>query len=162
MSLQFGGKGSLYGFETTQAHSTPVQFFYQHELLKNYKYYWRVEYVPIYLLSCLSHLRHLCRPEVKFFCNLDYDPFLFMQDNDKVYSECCAVAPARLFWPSPPRLYHLSVRMGTYSSYLVENCQGYVSLLSRLCQIFHRYWCRIYGWESSICFAKQLDGFPVG
>jgi len=43
-------------------------FFYQHELLKNYKYYWRVE------------------PEVKFFCNLDYDPFLFMQDNNKVYS----------------------------------------------------------------------------
>jgi len=42
-------------------------FFYKHELLQNYKYYWRVE------------------PEVKFFCDLDYDPFLFMQDHDKVY-----------------------------------------------------------------------------
>lgn len=42
-------------------------FFYRHELLKNYKYYWRVE------------------PDVKFFCDLDYDPFLIMQDQKKVY-----------------------------------------------------------------------------
>jgi len=42
-------------------------FFYRHELLKKYKYYWRVE------------------PDVKFFCDLDYDPFLVMQDEKKVY-----------------------------------------------------------------------------
>ncbi|KAF9005663.1 glycosyltransferase family 15 protein [Cyathus striatus] len=42
-------------------------FFYRHELLKPYKYYWRVE------------------PDVKFFCDLDYDPFLIMQDKKKVY-----------------------------------------------------------------------------
>ncbi|THU91143.1 glycosyltransferase family 15 protein [Dendrothele bispora CBS 962.96] len=42
-------------------------FFYRHELLKPYKYYWRVE------------------PDVKFFCDLDYDPFLIMQDEKKVY-----------------------------------------------------------------------------
>ncbi|KAF8636740.1 hypothetical protein AX17_003543 [Amanita inopinata Kibby_2008] len=39
----------------------------EHELLKPYRYYWRVE------------------PNVKFFCDLDYDPFLYMQDNNKVY-----------------------------------------------------------------------------
>ncbi|KAG5642957.1 hypothetical protein DXG03_001839 [Asterophora parasitica] len=43
-------------------------FFYRHELLKPYKYYWRVE------------------PDVKFFCDLDYDPFLIMQDQKKVYA----------------------------------------------------------------------------
>ncbi|KAF9484134.1 glycosyltransferase family 15 protein [Pholiota conissans] len=43
-------------------------FFYRHELLKPFKYYWRVE------------------PGVTYFCDLDYDPFLFMQDNDKLYS----------------------------------------------------------------------------
>ncbi|KZP18793.1 glycosyltransferase family 15 protein [Athelia psychrophila] len=43
-------------------------FFFRHELLQKYKFYWRVE------------------PDVKFFCDLEYDPFLFMQDNDKVYS----------------------------------------------------------------------------
>ncbi|TFL07640.1 glycosyltransferase family 15 protein [Pterulicium gracile] len=43
-------------------------FFYHHELLKPYRYYWRVE------------------PDVKFFCDLDYDPFKFMEENNKVYS----------------------------------------------------------------------------
>ncbi|KAF9514521.1 glycosyltransferase family 15 protein [Hydnum rufescens UP504] len=42
-------------------------FFFRHELLKNYDYYWRVE------------------PGVKFFCDIDYDPFLIMQDEKKVY-----------------------------------------------------------------------------
>ncbi|KAF8478666.1 glycosyltransferase family 15 protein [Russula ochroleuca] len=42
-------------------------FFFRHELLAKYKYYWRVE------------------PDVTFFCDLDFDPFLFMQDNEKVY-----------------------------------------------------------------------------
>ncbi|KAF8503543.1 glycosyltransferase family 15 protein [Russula emetica] len=38
-----------------------------HELLAKYKYYWRVE------------------PDITFFCDLDFDPFLFMQDNNKTY-----------------------------------------------------------------------------
>jgi len=42
-------------------------FFFRHELLKDIKYYWRVE------------------PDVSYFCDLDYDPFLVMQDNNKVY-----------------------------------------------------------------------------
>ncbi|KAH8833872.1 glycosyltransferase family 15 protein [Flagelloscypha sp. PMI_526] len=42
-------------------------FFYRHELLKKYKYYWRVE------------------PDIKFFCDLNYDPFRIMQDGNKVY-----------------------------------------------------------------------------
>ncbi|KAG8954612.1 alpha 1,2-mannosyltransferase 2.4.1 [Tulasnella sp. 424] len=42
-------------------------FFFRHELLKKYDYYWRIE------------------PDIKFYCDLDFDPFLFMQDNKKVY-----------------------------------------------------------------------------
>ncbi|KII88493.1 glycosyltransferase family 15 protein [Plicaturopsis crispa FD-325 SS-3] len=42
-------------------------FFYRHELLQKYQYYWRVE------------------PDVKFFCDVDYDPFLVMQDGNKKY-----------------------------------------------------------------------------
>ncbi|KAF8507780.1 glycosyltransferase family 15 protein [Gautieria morchelliformis] len=42
-------------------------FFYRHDLLKNYRFYWRVE------------------PDVDFYCDLAYDPFLFMQDHGKVY-----------------------------------------------------------------------------
>ncbi|WVW83027.1 hypothetical protein I302_105044 [Kwoniella bestiolae CBS 10118] len=42
-------------------------FFYRHPLLADYDYYWRIE------------------PSVKFFCDLNYDPFLVMKDEQKVY-----------------------------------------------------------------------------
>ncbi|KAK9478752.1 nucleotide-diphospho-sugar transferase [Lipomyces japonicus] len=42
-------------------------FFYRHELLKNYDWYWRVE------------------PGVEFFCDVDYDPFTYMRTHGKVY-----------------------------------------------------------------------------
>lgn len=42
-------------------------FFYRHPLLQSYDYYWRVE------------------PWVEFFCDVDYDPFLFMKKNNKDY-----------------------------------------------------------------------------
>jgi len=42
-------------------------FFFKHELLLPYRYYWRVE------------------PSVQFFCDIDYDPFTFMQENNKTY-----------------------------------------------------------------------------
>ncbi|CCA77793.1 probable mannosyltransferase involved in N-linked and O-linked glycosylation [Serendipita indica DSM 11827] len=42
-------------------------YFFRHPLLLKYRYYWRVE------------------PGIKYFCDMDNDPFLFMQDNDKVY-----------------------------------------------------------------------------
>ncbi|KAG9048687.1 alpha 1,2-mannosyltransferase 2.4.1 [Tulasnella sp. UAMH 9824] len=42
-------------------------FFFRHPLMLKYDYYWRIE------------------PGVKYFCDLDYDPFLFMKDNNKVY-----------------------------------------------------------------------------
>jgi alpha 1,2-mannosyltransferase len=42
-------------------------FFYRHALLQNYRYYWRVE------------------PGVRFHCDILSDPFLFMQENNKIY-----------------------------------------------------------------------------
>ncbi|GMM36365.1 hypothetical protein DASC09_036900 [Saccharomycopsis crataegensis] len=42
-------------------------FFYNHELLQDYEWYWRVE------------------PDVKFFCDIDFDPFKYMIDNQKIY-----------------------------------------------------------------------------
>lgn len=44
-----------------------MQFFYRHELMQQYRYYWRVE------------------PGVKYFCDMDYDPFLMFQEEKKVY-----------------------------------------------------------------------------
>ncbi|KAI0668151.1 nucleotide-diphospho-sugar transferase [Trametes maxima] len=42
-------------------------FFYRHPLVRPYKWYWRVE------------------PNVHFSCDVDYDPFVYMEDNDKLY-----------------------------------------------------------------------------
>lgn len=41
--------------------------FYKHPALKDYRYYWRVE------------------PKVQYFCNVDYDIFRYMQDNNVTY-----------------------------------------------------------------------------
>ncbi|KII84909.1 glycosyltransferase family 15 protein [Plicaturopsis crispa FD-325 SS-3] len=48
-------------------------FFYRHELLQKYRYYWRVE------------------PDVHFHCDIDFDPFLFMQREKKVYGFTIAI-----------------------------------------------------------------------
>nr|GAT60414.1 glycosyltransferase family 15 protein [Mycena chlorophos] len=42
-----------------------VQFFFRHPLLLQYQYYWR--------------------PDVQFSCDIQFDPFLFMQGEDKKY-----------------------------------------------------------------------------
>ncbi|KAJ7186417.1 glycosyltransferase family 15 protein [Mycena filopes] len=61
-------------------------FFFRSELLKPFKYYWRIE------------------PDVRFFCHIDFDPFLFMQGEDKKYAFTMALpdikATLRGLWPS--------------------------------------------------------------
>ncbi|KIM76121.1 glycosyltransferase family 15 protein [Piloderma croceum F 1598] len=44
-----------------------LQFFYRHKLLQKYWYYWRV------------------KPNVHFHCEIDFDPFLFMEREKKTY-----------------------------------------------------------------------------
>ena len=62
-------KGILYGSSETYRHMCRFQtgFFYRHPLTQDLDYYWRVE------------------PGIKLHCHLDYDPFLFMQMNNKTY-----------------------------------------------------------------------------
>ncbi|RGB37147.1 Glycosyltransferase Family 15 protein [Rhizophagus diaphanus] len=43
-------------------------FFFRHELLDKYDYYWRVE------------------PNVQFYCDIDFDPFMYLKENDIRYS----------------------------------------------------------------------------
>ncbi|CAL3966555.1 hypothetical protein PZA11_003172 [Diplocarpon coronariae] len=48
-------------------------FFYKHELLQKYEWYWRLE------------------PEIKYFCDITYDPFLKMIETNKTYGFTIAV-----------------------------------------------------------------------
>ncbi|KAF2397654.1 mannosyltransferase [Trichodelitschia bisporula] len=48
-------------------------FFYKHPLLDKYKWYWRLE------------------PEIKYFCDITYDPFVKMEQANKTYGFTIAV-----------------------------------------------------------------------
>ncbi|KAG2034913.1 glycosyltransferase family 15 protein [Suillus americanus] len=60
-------QGVIYGGNYRNMCRFNSGFFFRHELLTPYKWYWRVE------------------PDVRYYCDLDYDPFLFMEDHNKVY-----------------------------------------------------------------------------
>ncbi|KAI3402556.2 KRE2 [Candida oxycetoniae] len=59
----------IYGDSESYRHMCRFEsgFFWRNELLDEYDWYWRVE------------------PEIKIYCDLDYDLFKYMEDNDKVY-----------------------------------------------------------------------------
>ncbi|KAF8926381.1 alpha 1,2-mannosyltransferase 2.4.1 [Dissophora ornata] len=60
----------IYGSSESYRHMCRYQsgLITQHELMLQYDYYWRIE------------------PDVKYSCDLDFDPFLYMQDNNKKYA----------------------------------------------------------------------------
>ncbi|CAG8732269.1 2714_t:CDS:2, partial [Racocetra persica] len=66
---EMSSKGVIYGGSESYRHMCRFNsgFFFQHQLLLPFDYYWRLE------------------PSVKFMCDIDYDPFLFMQKNKLVY-----------------------------------------------------------------------------
>lgn len=62
-------QGVIYGDLESYHHMCRFEsgFFWRHELLEDYDWYWRVE------------------PGIQIHCDLDYDLFKFMEDNNKVY-----------------------------------------------------------------------------
>jgi hypothetical protein len=60
-----------------------IQFFYKHPLLQQYRWYWRIEYV--FCISSFSSTLIRNRPDVRFFCDIQFDPFLYMEDYNKTY-----------------------------------------------------------------------------
>lgn len=66
---QMKEKKIIYGDSISYRHMCRYEsgFFYRHELLDDYDWYWRVE------------------PDIKIHCDIDYDVFKFMKDNGKKY-----------------------------------------------------------------------------
>lgn len=60
----------IYGDSISYRHMCRYEsgFFFQHELMQEYEWYWRVE------------------PSIELFCDISYDPFVFMAENKKKYS----------------------------------------------------------------------------
>ncbi|GKT84827.1 glycolipid 2-alpha-mannosyltransferase [Colletotrichum tofieldiae] len=75
--------------------------FYRHPALQHTKYYWRVE------------------PKVHFFCDVDYDVFRYMQDNNKTYGFTINLYDAP---KSIPTLWPETVKfLAQHPEYLHEN-----------------------------------------
>ena len=60
----------IYGDSVSYRHMCRFEsgFFFRQPLMMNYEYYWRVE------------------PSVELFCDVHYDPFRYMKENNKKYS----------------------------------------------------------------------------
>ena len=63
-------KKIIYGDSISYRHMCRYEsgFFFRHPLMQDYDYYWRVE------------------PSIELFCDISYDPFKHMRDNNKKYS----------------------------------------------------------------------------
>lgn len=60
----------IYGDSISYRHMCRYEsgFFFRHELMQKFEWYWRVE------------------PSIELFCDIDYDPFVFMKEKNKKYS----------------------------------------------------------------------------
>lgn len=63
-------------------------FFYKNEHIQKYDYYWRIE------------------PGITFFCKMNYDPFKFMKDANKMYGFVIAI---REFMQTIPSLWDVTL-----------------------------------------------------
>ncbi|EGS17888.1 alpha-1,2-mannosyltransferase-like protein [Thermochaetoides thermophila DSM 1495] len=73
-------------------------FFYKHPLLAKYEWYWRLE------------------PEIKYFCDITYDPFLMMIEHNKTYGFTIAVKELRETVPNMFRYASAYKRMNNLTS----------------------------------------------
>ncbi|KAI0776053.1 glycosyltransferase family 15 protein [Trametes elegans] len=83
-------------------------FFYRHPLVLKYRWYWRVE------------------PNVHFHCDTDYDPFLYMEEHDKLYGFTISLYE----WPKTVATLWDAVKefIGKNPQYLApNNSMGFIS-----------------------------------
>lgn len=87
--------------------------FYKLEALKSLRYYWRIE------------------PDTKYLCDIDYDMFKFMRDNDKVYGFVIALYDSphsiETLWPTTLEFLEQNpsyLHPNSASIFMTENLQN--------------------------------------
>ncbi|OKL61310.1 Glycolipid 2-alpha-mannosyltransferase 1 [Talaromyces atroroseus] len=100
----------IYGDSESYRHMCRYEsgFFFRHELMLNYRYYWRVE------------------PSIQLFCDISFDPFRYMMENKKKYSFVLSLYE---YYETIPTLWN-SVKkfMKTNPEYIAEgNSMGFLS-----------------------------------
>ncbi|KAL8628899.1 hypothetical protein Q9189_005392 [Teloschistes chrysophthalmus] len=95
-----GDKVIMYGGMESYHHMCRFYsgFFYKHELLQKYDWYWRIE------------------PEIKYFCDITYDPFIHMERANKTYGFTIAVKELKETVPNIFRYASAYMRNNNLSS----------------------------------------------
>ncbi|KAH6905127.1 alpha-1,2-mannosyltransferase [Coprinopsis sp. MPI-PUGE-AT-0042] len=76
-------------------------FFFRHPLMLKYRWYWRIE------------------PDVHFHCNINHDPFLYMEQNNKTYGFTITLYE---YEATIPTMWgHVRDFMRQYPEYVAEN-----------------------------------------
>ena len=91
--------------------------------------------------SCLLHMAHTrtLRPNVHFHCDIDFDPFLFMQKHGKTYGTSFLTRSPRSCKQSGPEWYWLDrihnhlVWIPSYNPNSVGDCERYIPSLPPMC-----------------------------
>lgn len=83
-------------------------FFFRHPLMLKYRWYWRIE------------------PDVHYHCDVNFDPFLFLEDNNKIYGFTITMYE---FEKTIPTLWgHVREFMKEHPEYVSEdNAMGFMS-----------------------------------
>ncbi|KAJ2489758.1 hypothetical protein IWW37_003743 [Coemansia sp. RSA 2050] len=145
---QMAANNVIYGGSLSYRHMCRFNsgFFYKHPLLRSVDWYWRVE------------------PGVDFYCDLDYDPFRYMEDHGKLYSFVIALKELELTIPSlwDHTLEYMAVNNITSDlmSYFVTEEGGY-----NLCHFWSNFeiaslnWLRSPAYESYFGMLDRAGGF---
>ncbi|KAG1139255.1 hypothetical protein G6F37_008230 [Rhizopus arrhizus] len=104
----------IYGGSESYRHMCRYQsgFFFRHPLLASFEYYWRVE------------------PDVDFYCDIDYDVFQMMKDNDFKYGMCWTMALTE-YMETIPTLWNATQQfMSDYPEYVQRGNDSLLSFLT--------------------------------
>lgn len=103
------GRKELVGHQVPYGGSVPYRnmcrfnsgFFFRHPLMLKYRYYWRVE------------------PSVQFHCNINQDPFMFMEESDKSYG--FTISLPEYMKTIPTLWHHVQAFALKHPEYIPEN-----------------------------------------
>ncbi|KAG5638066.1 hypothetical protein H0H81_002034 [Sphagnurus paluster] len=103
----YGALTIVEGIETC-VDSTQGLFFFKHDLMQKYRWYWRIE------------------PNVDFLCDITVDPFTFMRDKNKIYGFTMSLFE---FEKTVHSLWgHVREFMRLYPEYIApDNAMGFLS-----------------------------------
>ncbi|KAI9308855.1 nucleotide-diphospho-sugar transferase [Cunninghamella echinulata] len=100
--IKMAEQGIIYGDSVSYRHMCRYQsgFFFRHPLLDEYEYYWRIE------------------PDINYYCDVDYDVFQMMKDNDYQYGWTMSLTEYR---ETIPTLWETTQEfMKLHPEYIVE------------------------------------------